>query len=104
MAVRRKLMSELRRTGGSLVTASDQRRYATSLQSATAHGLSTDFEGTGEMKPYSAVPGPRELPLIGNAWRFLPYIGEQLLVGLHTAPAAQLTAVVCMHLHKTLAF
>lgn len=27
-------------------------------------------------KPYSEVPGPKELPLIGNAWRFAPFIGE----------------------------
>lgn len=26
-------------------------------------------------KPYSAVPGPMALPLIGNSWRFAPFIG-----------------------------
>lgn len=26
-------------------------------------------------KPYSEVPGPKELPLVGNAWRFAPFIG-----------------------------
>ncbi|KAF4523554.1 hypothetical protein B566_EDAN012002 [Ephemera danica] len=26
-------------------------------------------------RPYSEIPGPRPLPLIGNAWRFLPIIG-----------------------------
>ncbi|KAF4523551.1 hypothetical protein B566_EDAN011999 [Ephemera danica] len=26
-------------------------------------------------RPYSEIPGPRPLPLIGNAWRFLPVIG-----------------------------
>uniref|UniRef100_A0A1B0CXD8 Uncharacterized protein n=2 Tax=Lutzomyia longipalpis TaxID=7200 RepID=A0A1B0CXD8_LUTLO len=25
-------------------------------------------------KPYSDVPGPKELPFIGNSWRFLPII------------------------------
>lgn len=28
------------------------------------------------MKPFSAVPGPRQLPLVGNAWRFLPLVGQ----------------------------
>lgn len=27
-------------------------------------------------KPYSEVPGPRPLPLIGNTWRLLPIIGQ----------------------------
>lgn len=28
------------------------------------------------VKAYSEVPGPRELPLIGNSWRFAPFIGQ----------------------------
>jgi hypothetical protein len=27
-------------------------------------------------RPYEDVPGPKPLPLIGNFWRFLPYIGQ----------------------------
>ncbi|XP_014245081.1 probable cytochrome P450 301a1, mitochondrial isoform X2 [Cimex lectularius] len=27
-------------------------------------------------KPYSQVPGPKPLPVFGNTWRFLPFIGE----------------------------
>ncbi|XP_062544598.1 probable cytochrome P450 49a1 [Armigeres subalbatus] len=33
-----------------------------------------DFRG--HAKPYSEVPGPKELPLIGNSWRFAPLIGQ----------------------------
>lgn len=28
------------------------------------------------IKPFSEVPGPKELPLIGNSWRFAPIIGK----------------------------
>lgn len=27
-------------------------------------------------KPYETIPGPKPLPIIGNVWRFLPYIGD----------------------------
>lgn len=29
-------------------------------------------------KPYSQIPGPKELPFIGNAWRFAPIIGKYI--------------------------
>jgi cytochrome P450 family 49 subfamily A len=76
MALRRKFLSELRETRRLLISASGRRPHTTSLQPAAADGLGADIEGAREVKPYSAVPGPRELPLIGNAWRFLPYIGK----------------------------
>jgi hypothetical protein len=28
-------------------------------------------------KPYSEIPGPKELPVLGNAWRFAPIIGKE---------------------------
>ncbi|XP_026681996.1 probable cytochrome P450 49a1 [Diaphorina citri] len=28
-----------------------------------------------ETKPFTQMPGPRPIPLLGNNWRFLPYIG-----------------------------
>lgn len=28
-----------------------------------------------EVKPFNQMPGPRPIPLLGNNWRFLPYIG-----------------------------
>ena len=28
-----------------------------------------------DVLPYSEMPGPKAIPLLGNTWRFLPYIG-----------------------------
>lgn len=28
------------------------------------------------VKPYSDIPGPKQLPIIGNSWRFAPFIGK----------------------------
>jgi hypothetical protein len=27
-------------------------------------------------KPFEDIPGPKPLPIIGNVWRFIPYIGK----------------------------
>lgn len=34
------------------------------------------IDNVDAVRPYAAVPGPQELPLIGNSWRFAPVIGE----------------------------
>lgn len=28
------------------------------------------------LKPYSDIPGPRPIPILGNTWRLLPVIGQ----------------------------
>ncbi|XP_032522980.2 probable cytochrome P450 49a1 isoform X1 [Danaus plexippus] len=33
------------------------------------------LESITSVKPWEEVPGPRPLPLLGNTWRFIPYIG-----------------------------
>ena len=27
-------------------------------------------------KPFEDIPGPKPLPIIGNGWRFIPYLGN----------------------------
>lgn len=33
-------------------------------------------------KEYNEIPGPKELPLIGNAWRFAPFIGKLMIIDI----------------------
>ena len=30
-----------------------------------------------QVRPYSEMPGPKPIPILGNTWRFLPFIGEK---------------------------
>lgn len=27
-------------------------------------------------RPYAEIPGPKPIPILGNTWRFIPYIGK----------------------------
>jgi hypothetical protein len=29
-------------------------------------------------KPFEKIPGPKPLPIIGNVWRFIPFLGKKL--------------------------
>lgn len=65
-----------------------RRAYSTDRNYSTAMGTLSDvyeeemFAENAETdyrvvpKPYSQIPGPKELPFIGNAWRFAPIIGK----------------------------
>lgn len=33
-------------------------------------------EETLSVKPYSQIPGPKPIPILGNTWRLLPVIGQ----------------------------
>ena len=71
-----KLLIGLKTTRSALVGVTGQRLQTTIAQHTADDHFNTGLEHEATVKPYSAVPGPRELPLIGNAWRFLPYIGK----------------------------
>lgn len=34
-------------------------------------------------RPFDEIPGPKPLPLVGNIWRYLPFIGELDLTRMH---------------------
>lgn len=44
-----------------------------SLKSNVKYEVATEWEAA---RPYSEIPGPQPLPLIGNTFRFLPVIGK----------------------------
>lgn len=50
----------------SFATNGDRRRYAT-----CPHALVTNSHAAlnEDVKPYSEVPGPKPLPILGNTWR-----------------------------------
>lgn len=35
-----------------------------------------DVSDRSHVLPYEDIPGPKELPLIGNSWRFAPVVGQ----------------------------
>lgn len=42
----------------------------------STHAVASVFETLSpSVKPWEEVPGPKPLPLLGNTWRFIPYIG-----------------------------
>ncbi|KAK9685542.1 Cytochrome P450 [Popillia japonica] len=59
-----------------------RRLYSTDRPYSTAVGIleetyqSDAGESISGVKPYSSVPGPKCLPIIGNSWRFAPIIGQ----------------------------
>jgi cytochrome P450 family 49 subfamily A len=76
MTVGTKLLSGLKKMRSASVSVTGQRLQSAVVQHVAADHLDTGLEYVESAKPYSAVPGPRQLPFIGNAWRFLPYIGK----------------------------
>lgn len=45
-------------------------------QSQVAPTAELSEEIFANAKPYSDVPGPKPIPILGNTWRMVPYIGQ----------------------------
>nr|AFI45015.1 cytochrome P450 CYP49a1 [Dendroctonus ponderosae] len=60
--------------------STENRQYSTALEFYPENYEDTHVVAPSRtdqtVKPYEAIPGPKELPLIGNAWRFAPIIGQ----------------------------
>jgi hypothetical protein len=35
-----------------------------------------ELEALSTVRPYSEIPGPKPIPLLGNTWRLLPVVGK----------------------------
>ncbi|PSN38977.1 putative cytochrome P450 301a1 [Blattella germanica] len=53
--------------------SSAPKRSASSTVSTLQEDVLTEWD---QARPYSEVPGPKPLPLLGNNWRFVPFIGN----------------------------
>lgn len=62
----------------------------------TLETLATEVEEQDwpQYRAYSEIPGPKPIPLLGNTWRFLPFIGIS-----HQIPAISYFSYVS-HLHR----
>ncbi|CAH2087954.1 unnamed protein product [Euphydryas editha] len=40
----------------------------------STHAVASVLESLNPVKSWEEVPGPKPLPLLGNTWRFIPYI------------------------------
>lgn len=49
-----------------------QQQASSSIVAVAGH----EIEKPNFAEPYENIPGPKPLPIFGNSWRFLPYIGK----------------------------
>ncbi|XP_046391143.1 probable cytochrome P450 49a1 [Ischnura elegans] len=59
-------------TSGCLLCNTRRSIHTTVARKAIAEATASD----AGVKPFDEIPGPKPLPIVGNIWRFLPYVGE----------------------------
>lgn len=52
------------------------RNRSQTVLSSPSEVLHSQTENLDRAKPYSEVPGPRPIPVLGNTWRLLPIVGQ----------------------------
>ncbi|KAF2886967.1 hypothetical protein ILUMI_19206 [Ignelater luminosus] len=58
------------------ITAEAKEAYYKNLGTNFGVEDNTKPAGWDEALPYKSIPGPKALPIIGNVWRFFPYVGD----------------------------
>jgi hypothetical protein len=49
-------------------------------------------------KPFEDIPGPKPLPVIGNVWRFLPFLGKLLFPYVIRVCSQNKRPLVCLYM------
>lgn len=55
-----------------------KREYSTNVKQNIddSNDLHCTLEEWNNAKPFTDMPGPKPSPIVGNTWRFLPFIGK----------------------------
>lgn len=52
------------------------RPFSTTILPSMLDDVIEETEDLTLPKSYKEIPGPKELPFIGNSWRFAPFVGR----------------------------
>ncbi|XP_054259703.1 probable cytochrome P450 49a1 [Macrosteles quadrilineatus] len=85
-----KQASILKRISGTLQQVARLNQVQVRTKSSAVEDLSLTDEFTSA-RPYEEMPGPAPLPLLGNNWRFMPFIGNYSIEHIDQ---------VCQQLHR----
>ncbi|XP_025833179.1 probable cytochrome P450 49a1 [Agrilus planipennis] len=67
--------AEVRRYKATVAAAENVERIQ-NLEQKVGQEAASKPDNWDNAKPFSEIPGPKPLPLLGNMWRFIPVIGD----------------------------